>query len=274
MKKIYFICVNYNNAEITIKYIQSIHSLVNEDFFKVFIIIVDNNSEDIEKEVLLKWQTNNPDKPFHFLPLNHNIGYFPAINKGLKFIELYNGLNYIIVGNNDLIFDVNFLLNLCNNKYDDNVFVIAPNIIRSDGLHQNPFFITRISFLRKLYYKLYYLNYYCACTIEFLAGALNLRNNENNKPSFEQSQYIYMGFGACYILAPVFLKECIYLKDDVFLFGEEAMLAYQIKNKNGKIFYDSTLIVHHSDHSSINKIPSRKIYRIAKKSFKIYRKYL
>ena len=267
------VLVNYNNSILTINCVESIYYQHN---FKgeIYIVIVDNNSVFEEKKILSDWNRNNHGKLINLLFLDDNIGYFPAINKGLISVNPLSEYRYTIVGNNDLEFDKSFLKNLDKTIYDENIFVIAPNIIRSDGLHQNPFFINRISILRKIYYKIYYLNYYSAIIIEYLAGAFKLRKIEKDKVSSEVSQYIYMGFGACYILTNSFLEKCGKLKDDVFLFGEEAMLGYQISEKNGKIFYDSSLIVNHIDHSTIKKIPSKRLYHIAKKSYNIYKKYL
>jgi GT2 family glycosyltransferase len=268
-----FVIVNFNNSLLTISCIESI-LFQKQIVGHINIIIVDNNSNDTNKNLLLDWQYKHPDSVIYVLFLKLNIGYFPAINKGLEVIEKLIDQDFIIIGNNDLIFNEFFLNKLSKTLYSNNIFVIAPNIIRSDGLHQNPFFKTKVSGLRKFYYKIYYVNYYFAFIIESFATALKLRKIEKDKPDYDKNQFIYMGFGACYVLTKSFIKECQGLKDDVFLFGEEAMLGYQVERHNGKIFYDSSLLVNHLDHSTLSKIPSKKMYRIAKASYNIYKHYL
>ena len=38
-------------------------------------------------------------------------------------------------------------------KFEKDVMVVSPDIIRMDGIHQNPHFINRISPIRKLLYR-------------------------------------------------------------------------------------------------------------------------
>ena len=76
-----------------------------------------------------------------------NIGYFKALNSGLSAIQGKN--TFIIVGNNDIQFHEDFLLNLDTIEYGNDIFVIAPNVITRDGFHQNPHCVERLSIFRK-----------------------------------------------------------------------------------------------------------------------------
>ena len=67
------------------------------------VVVVDNNSEDRDELDKTEFSTN--------LYLDSNIGYFPALNKGLKNIDL-DLFEYVIICNNDLIFT--FIMNITN----------------------------------------------------------------------------------------------------------------------------------------------------------------
>jgi hypothetical protein len=120
--------------------------------------------------------------------------------------------------------------------------------------------------------RLYYINYYFGKTIYHIVQSVKKVAMPNRK--LEKRQFIYMGIGACYILTPHFFESFSLLKEDVFLWSEEALLAGQITAKNGKTLYCPELIVHHAENTSIKKLPSRKSYSMARTSFlKTFRYY-
>ena len=76
-----------------------------------------------------------------------------------------------------------------------------------------------------------------------------------------------MGFGACYILTPIFFKHYSRVDDYTFLMGEEGELAHQILRIGGRTFYDFNLKVLHLDSSTFKRIPSKTTYKYGQKSF-------
>jgi GT2 family glycosyltransferase len=153
----YFIAVNYNNSKFSIKYIESVNDIKIDTKDKLNIIIVDNNSEEKELEDLEFYckTCNNV-----VLIKNHcNVGYFSGLNIGLRTIK-YSSKNTVIVGNNDLTFDDNFIFNVKKNYIINKLMVICPNVITKDGKHQNPHVINRISYFNRLKAKIYNQNYY------------------------------------------------------------------------------------------------------------------
>jgi hypothetical protein len=60
----------------------------------------------------------------------------------------------------------------------------------------------------------------------------------------------------------------------VFLMGEEGILANQVLGSNGITLYSPDLIVNHHDHTSIGKVPSKKLYKFSQDSFRFYKKNL
>ena len=146
--KLAFIHVNYNNSKLTINCIRSII----QNYSNADIIIVDNNSTKIEKEILFKWNDEQNVTNVQFIFEEKNLGYFGALNIGLGRIlhEIYK-YSFVIVGNNDLEFSSVFFERLNNTVINKNIFVIAPNIVKPNGIHQNPYSIKPVSCIRKIW---------------------------------------------------------------------------------------------------------------------------
>ena len=84
-------------------------------------MIINNNSIEQERMKLSKWQTINSS--VNVVYLEKNIGYFPALHYGLNQYKK-NEYDYVIVGNNDLLFQGDFLSILEKKQYNKDVFVI------------------------------------------------------------------------------------------------------------------------------------------------------
>jgi GT2 family glycosyltransferase len=264
------IIVNYNNSK---KSIECVSSLIDQDKLeRLSIHIVDNGSIESEMSLLKnnfsKSNYINSSINLHFL--HENVGYFPAISK------IYNELSidgfdfdYLIIGNNDLKFSINFIHKLSEKKYDESVFVISPDIINSDGTHQNPQVLIKYSSLQLLFLEFYHFHYFFAYAISLVSKFLKFRTSQNNKQGYDKSQFISIGYGACYILTKNYLKNVGFIPSYLFLMNEENALSDIVFKNNGRIYYDNSLIIYHLEHSSINSVPKRKMYDIVQKSYKI-----
>lgn len=268
-----FIAVNYNNVQLTINYIKSIEAMKRDNITEINIIIVDNNSNLNDFNQLELYSKN-----LNFVKLIRteiNLGYFKGLNEGIKTIEKKMN-QLIVIGNNDLTFDENFVKNLLNLKYTDKTLVIAPNIITLEGRQQNPHVLYKVPTLQKIKAEIYFTNYYLGQFSKLVNAALKkiyikktpqLTNNYGQIP-------IKRGIGACYVLTPQFFSYYDKLDDRVFLWGEEALLSNQVEIVGGITLYDPTIIITHHESASVKKIESKIKYKITKASYKIYKKYL
>lgn len=267
--KIPFICVNYNTADETIKYIENVRTL--EGSSDAVIVVVDNspNEEDFARLVAFTDQNLYPKEEVVILR-RENRGYFQGLNDGIAYAKQTGRCNsFFIVGNNDIVFKNDFITQLKQNAFDEEVFVLAPDIVTTEGSHENPHVIDRIGFLRKFKYDVYYSNYFLATVMS------KIKSTERRyKPYDPERKIIHMGIGALYVLTPSFFKHFHQLWEDVFLYGEEAILAGQLQSKNGKILYEPSLICYHNESATTSKMESKAKYYIVKKSYKTYRKYL
>jgi GT2 family glycosyltransferase len=267
--KIVFICVNYNNSNITKNYILNVLKISSN--FDVKIVVVDNSSFEDDLECLRNSIVDldiNKDRLI-LIESKYNLGYFKGLNLGIEWALKNEHPQFIVIGNNDLEFYDDFLLNLMSLDINANELVIAPDIITREGIHENPHLIQRMSFIRKLKLEIYFSCYFVARII-----TLFYSTERKHKSIDLERKYIHMGIGALYVLTPFFFHHFNKLWDYVFLYGEEAILAGQVNSVNGKIVYEPSLKCYHNESSTTSKLPTKNKYKITQKSFGIYKKYL
>lgn len=88
------IILNYNTAEKTIR---MVNSAINNNIDKESIVVVDNNSTDVEDKKLLETFCN---KGIRLISLNNNLGYGGAFNEVVKRIHS----RYLCFCNSDMLF--------------------------------------------------------------------------------------------------------------------------------------------------------------------------
>lgn len=269
--KVAFICVNYNNSKVTIEYIMNLIDIKQN--FEVKIIIVDNASNESDILELDKFIIDLNNNDVVLIKSIENLGYFKGLNLGINFIDKVE-YDHVVIGNNDLIFESNFINQLSIKNFNNDVFVISPNIIRIDGVHQNPHIVNKFNLIQRLYRKLYFSNYYFGYIIYLLYNSIRCFLIKEDRMNNDKEQVILMGYGACYILTKFFFANFNELDAPIFLMGEEGILANQVVSRNGVTMYSPDLIVHHHDHTSISKVPSKKLYSFSRVSYKYYLKNL
>lgn len=267
--RIPFICVNYNTSNETIKYINNIKSI--DENTEAVVIIIDNSPANNHFERLQNFiRENYAEDENIILQKKENKGYFQGLNDGILCArELGIKDTFYVVGNNDITFKEDFITQLKSLHLNENVLVLAPDVVTSGDSHENPHVIKRIGFMRKLKYDVYYLHYGLA---KYLS---KIKSVERRFKKYDpERKEIHMGIGALYILTRNFFTHFDKLSEEVFLYGEEAILAGQINSVNGKILYEPNLVCYHNESATTSQMESRTKYEIVKKSYKAYRKYL
>lgn len=255
-----FVCVNYNNSIVTENLLDSITDSINSDNINIEVIIVDNSNNLILD--LNKYPINI------IIIKNENVGYFPGLNVGLNFLKNHSKLDFIIIGNNDLIFNKLFWDNLYSSKDSlSKYFVISPRIMKENGEEQNPHVINEISKYRLIYLKIIYSNRYFykygRLLIQHIVPYKYRRKDELN---YTVSQFIVQGHGSCYILTQNYFEKYD-LPEYTNLYGEEYFLSYQLKQINASVYYFHELSVYHNEHSSTSKLLNKKLFKLKKEAF-------
>lgn len=247
------------NIDITCKFIESIYPFLNES--RELIII--NNSKEIDID-------NLSDNFIHIINTDRNLGYFGGIKFGIEKFPI-DTLDYIIISNNDIqILNPDFFSTLEKklNSYD----IIAPSIKTHENIEQNPHRQSHLSKIRKLYYKIYFSNYFNAfCLTKIIAFKKNLLKN---KFQTQEEREIFSPHGAFIILSKSYFEKGGYIEDGYFLYGEEDSIAAIAEENKMKIGFVPHLRILHSESINTGKILTRAKYNYQKYANKyISRKY-
>ena len=266
-----FVLTNYNNSKFTKGAIQSV---LDSDSLSSPIIIVDNGSktEHVEQLQILE----KMHKSVIIIYNEDNVGYFKGLNVGIEFgREKYSDIKYWVVGNNDLVFSkyIKSEISSCKDVIDEYP-VVSPNIVTVNGVQQNPHVIYKIGKFREFIYDIYHFNYYFAIIIKLLASFSSRFTDRNDELQYEIAQEIYQGYGACYILTPVFFTEFKELWSPTFLMYEEFFLSMQLQEKGYKTFYQPTIKVMHHWHATVGELPNHFRWKLCRDAHKEYRKYV
>ena len=127
MTKIAIIVLNWKQPKLTVETITSLLKIKHSSFYYE-IILVDNGSSDNSLEIFnKKYKINNLIK---ILNTKINLGYVGGNNFGINY-ALDNNFDYIVLLNNDVIVDPNFLEELLkkSNQYD----ILGPKIYFAPG---------------------------------------------------------------------------------------------------------------------------------------------
>lgn len=263
-EKINLVVVNYNNTEYTVDLLKSLND--NLDFINE-IVVVDNASSQGERNKLARIKQDK----LKVLMLNDNVGYFPGLNKGLA--ELTSLSQYpTIIGNNDLIFSVDFFENFFKLNFPDSVLVISPSLITKDGVYQNPAQTKKPSAFKRFFYGLYFSNYSLGLFIYYIWRLLGLSAQSKVKKDISPKP-IFIGMGAAYILLPKFFHKNSKLDYPFFLYGEEAFLSKQIQSSDGLLWYEPSLEITHLESVATSKMPSQEKYLLMKKAYCVYKNF-
>jgi GT2 family glycosyltransferase len=266
MSIITFVCVNFNNSTYTEKLCRSLDSQICKEVkFSIRCIVVDNSTDNQDAGRLERYSGTLDWVEYIRSP--ENLGYFGGLNLGLRKVA-DKVSQYVVICNNDLTFETSFCLKLIAKKYADNIFVICPDLVTADGIHQNPHRLNRVSSFQKMKLDLYFSNYYVALLSLFAKRLMSntaLRSSPNRHMLYPKE--INQGIGACYILTASFFRFCGELYFPWFLYGEEACLSWQVHSMGGILWFDPDLHAIHAEHATLSTLPRRATYEWGRTSY-------
>lgn len=251
MKKVLFICVNYNNYEETLEYINCVNSLDDCNFCD--IVAVDNSTD---KNQISSLKDNNlNEENVYIVKSNKNLGYFGGMNLGINYyLSLQKEIpHWVIISNTDIKFDnKKFIADLCNLKKNKNIVCIAPKIISVlTKKNQNPYMKNRPSVNKLSFLKTVYRSNITFSTYNYLYNIKeSMKIKNNNAGEDKDFKNIYAPHGSFIILDNLFFQKGGTLKYNGFLYGEEIYLGEQICNMGLEIQYNGNFVLHHNEHKT------------------------
>jgi GT2 family glycosyltransferase len=275
MTTIGFVCTNYNNAAFTEEAVASLFGPGGRS--GLHVAIVDNKSHSDDAARLSKLEERYPN--VHVVLNKENVGYFRGLNIGIELLRrALPTVDVLVVGNNDLVFPDDFVERV--RQYRE-VFeewaVVTPDLVTFEGVHQNPHVRLPISRARKLIWDLYFSSYAAARLIKL--GAIvsrrftARRENAGNSTLYQFGGPIEQGYGACYLLGPVFFRYFTRLCAPTFMMQEEFFLSEQLKLIGQEMYYDPRIVVHHHGHAATRSMPGKRHWLMSRDAHVVYKEY-
>jgi GT2 family glycosyltransferase len=269
--KITYVCTNYNNSHFTVAAVASLAKNVGHD---LRVYVVDNASRPEELEKLQALAQSNPI--VRVIANRDNVGYFAGLNIGIAAARRDDPqADWMVVGNNDLEFPDDFCscVEMKSSEYRAHS-VISPDVVTLDGEHQNPHVINGISAVREIFYDLYYSNYWLSRIIYRTAKLFPRVTRRGDEDHWKTAQAIQQGHGSVYLLAPRFFERFKALWAPTFMMSEEYFLSHQLKEVGEQVWYSPGIRVTHHWHGSLQTLPSRSRWNMAREAHREYRKYV
>ncbi|CUO42747.1 glycosyltransferase [Clostridium disporicum] len=276
MEKVAIVILNYLNYKDTIECVESLN---NDKYCDKEVVIVDNGSNNDSWTVLEAKYCNSR---VHLLKSDKNLGFAKGNNIGINYAVNKLNCKFVLLVNNDTIFNDSNLITELMNAYEEGVAVIGPRIIAANGVEQNPvpaevskarieeeFAIYKSLKYRfyngDLYIKLNENEYFKKMKI-MIKKYLLRRGNIDKKGEIsnnKKSQDLVL-HGACMLLTKDYFNYYSGLFPNTFLYYEENILTLLTK-KVGlyKKFINSVNIYHKEDQSS--KMSFNNLSKVKKK---------
>lgn len=263
-----YIILHYMEAETTIECISSI--IENATISDYRIIVVDNASNNGSFEKISAYFREEPR--IIWICNEENYGFSKGNNTGYRYAREHFSPQYIVIGNNDLLFvQKEFVKNLkeLGEKYP--FYVAGPDIITNAGKHQNPHrtflysakLIKRKNFNRKIVLAILKMKK----RIPLLKGVdfVEKKYFEHKKESFSEhaDEVIVQNVvlhGSCVIFSKSYIeKHEDAFPEHTFLYMEEDILALRCKKRGYPVYYFPSLKVIHKEDVSTNSIMKNKL---------------
>ena len=220
-------------------------------------LVIINNTSTIEI-------ANRKSNFIHIINSNNNLGYFGGIKFGMEKFMI-DDLDYIIICNNDVqILNSDFfsILEEKLNSYD----IIAPSIKTLNNIEQNPHLKKSLSKFKKIYYKVYYLNFIIALLLNKILSIRKISNK--NVIRIQKEERIFSPHGAFIILNKSYFDKGGYIDTGYFLYGEESSLSAQANILGLSVGFVPDLLIQHWENISTGKRFSKSKFQFQKEAYK------
>lgn len=243
-----FLIVNYNDAETTLKLLENIKDYKCLDI----IVVVDNGSTDHSYPTLKKVE----NQKIVILKNPQNKGYAAGINYGAKYlIDLY-GIQNIVVSNADIIIrnerDLEKLFHVLNKKRD--VAVASPVVLEHATKNRGWKIPTP---MRDVLLNLPYIH-------RKLKGKILFYKEEHYKQKITDVEVVS---GCFFVIKAYALKKIYYLDEETFLYYEENIMGYKLRNiKMRSVIVNNVNVIHNHSVTIDKSVSALKKYQLLKQS--------
>ena len=234
MSKIGIVILNYITWQETNNCIASIQKC--EGIPGAQIYVVDNASPNfLESKTLLSGEN------IQFIPNEKNTGYAAGNNVGIA-KALEDGCDYILISNNDVLFESNSICLMRQYLESHHEYgIIAPCILDKNGE------ITRCHFMKKVDYKDIWttqtiIRYWYKRATDKVYG---------KRESYQSERDIFAACGCCFMMSAECAKKVTPLDENTFLYEEENILGIRMEQQGIRTKYlPYSKVIHNHDQTT------------------------
>lgn len=236
MKSVFVSIINFNGKKNTLDCLSQIDS-INVEGLDLTVLVIDNASEEkieIEDNFLKNF-------PLVFIKNDKNLGFSGGHNIGIKY-AFSNGADYVIVLNNDVVLDKNFIRELILSAEKENG-IISPKIYFAKGFE---------------YHKDRYKKEDLGKVFWYAGGQMDWKNvigshigvDEVDRGQFDSKCETEYATGCCMLISKEIFKSVGAFDKKYFLYYEDNDLCQRAKAKGFKVFYEPKSVIWHKNAGS------------------------
>lgn len=238
------VILNYNDWVTVYEYLKLVtnYNVIDK------IVVVDNCSTDDSWNKFQKLQYNNVT----YIKSKTNNGYSAGNNVGIRYLlDTYKNLDKIIISNPDINITQEDLIQIINAVND--TYVITTGLVYNSNKSE-----TCVSLASNWGWKVpLYKDMLCNCFLSTYKISRNLlkKGIYYNIDNYNNSKYIDVEAvpGCFFVISKDFIEKINLFDERTFLFGEENILGFQVKERNKKIRIINNTKILHKQSTSINK---------------------
>lgn len=260
--KVAFVILHYLAADVTVRCIESIQHVLRYDNYD--IVVVDNGSNNGSGGELKKLYGNYSN--VKVICLEKNLGFSAGNNVGYRYAKEHLESKFIFVINNDTeMMQEDFVEKAIKCYKDTRYYVLGPDIINLQGIHQSPqrdHVITKAEarkwyIKRSLFSKYLHIHKQLKLSDKFFVYQKYISHDNNRKANFltDVMQENVELQGACFIFSPKYVEKNMKAFDELtFMYGEETLLLIKCTKNGWKVVYNPELKIRHAEKSVTKRI--------------------
>jgi GT2 family glycosyltransferase len=254
---IFFLILNYKSHKDTISFVR--HILSQEDVLSLLpILIVDNFSSDHSFEILQQEFRDN--QKIEVIQTQKNGGYGYGNNWGIKHLKNTYNPEFIIISNPDITADVTIIPEMLKAfLVDKKIATVSVQMMNSQNKHQLSAWT-----LPNLFDDI-------ILSVGLIKAFLK---NPVEYPKTIVPHFVDVLQGAFFMIKSKAMEEIGGYDENLFLYGEERILGFKLKEKGYKQYFLPHLSFIHHVGKTINKVFPSKLskFKILQKSRRHYQK--
>lgn len=246
------VVLHYETLSDSAQCLNSIFQL-NKQGINLSVVVVDNFS------INGKFEKIKDLYDVYYIKSPKNLGFSCGNNLGIYFAKYNLSPDYVVVVNNDVVFnDSEFLQKLCENAENEKADIIGPSIFSPDlKINQNPIFDLYLDKKkvkgRLIRFKI--LKFLLLFNLDVFFQKIYLKLKANNNIHVKDSKD-YKLHGACLIFTKKYLSQYDGFNPDTFMYFEEDILKYIAERDNLNMVYNPQIELIHKEAASTNYILS------------------